>query len=48
VNYVQWSSAEKLFAAHHSPEFREKWPRLGELADQIEPCLYDVIHVEAA
>jgi heme-degrading monooxygenase HmoA len=42
------SSAEKLSAAHHSPEFREKWPRLGELADQIEPCLYDVVHVEAA
>jgi hypothetical protein len=22
-----------------------KWPRLGELADRIEPCLYDVVHL---
>ena len=48
VNYVQWSSADKLSAAHHLPEFRGEWPRFGELADQIEPCLYDVVHVEVA
>lgn len=48
VNYVQWTSAEKLAAAHHSPEFRKKWPRFGELAKEIEPCLYDVVHIEAA
>jgi len=48
VNYVQWTSADKLAAAHHSPEFRKKWPLFGELAQDIEPCLYDVIHVEAA
>ncbi len=48
VNYVQWTNREKLAAAHHSPEFRKKWPRFGELAKEIEPCLYDVIHVEAA
>jgi heme-degrading monooxygenase HmoA len=48
VNYVQWTSAEKLAAAHHSPEFREKWPRFGELVREADPCLYDVVHVEAA
>ena len=47
VNYVQWTSPEKLAAAHHSPEFRKKWPRFGELAKEIEPCLYDAVHVEA-
>ncbi|HTV35840.1 MAG TPA: antibiotic biosynthesis monooxygenase family protein [Xanthobacteraceae bacterium] len=48
VNYVQWTNSEKLAAAHHSPEFRRKWPRLGELVQEIEPCLYDVVHVQAA
>jgi heme-degrading monooxygenase HmoA len=24
VNYVQWTSADKLAAAHHAPEFRKK------------------------
>ena len=31
VNYVQWRNREQLKAAHHSPEFRKKWPRFGEL-----------------
>lgn len=48
VNYVQWTNAEKLAAAHHSSEFRKKWPRFGELAQDIEPCLYEVVHIEAA
>lgn len=48
VNYVQWTNPEKLKAAHHSPEFRKQWPRFGELVQEIEPCLYDVVHVEAA
>ena len=48
VNYVQWTSAEKLAAAHHSPEFRKKWPRFGELTQEVEPCLYDVVFTEAA
>lgn len=48
VNYVQWTSPEKLSAAHHMPEFREKWPQLGALANEIEPCLYEVVHIEAA
>jgi heme-degrading monooxygenase HmoA len=48
VNYVQWTNREKLEAAHHSPEFRKKWPRFGELIKEAEPCLYRVAHVEAA
>jgi heme-degrading monooxygenase HmoA len=48
VNYVQWTNPEKLAAAHHSPEFRKKWPRFGELVNEAEPCLYDVILVRAA
>ena len=42
VNYVQWTSADKLAAAHHAPEFRKKWPRFGELVKEADPCLYDV------
>ena len=48
VNYVQWNDRNKLAAAHHSPEFRKKWPRFGELVKEAEPCLYEVAHVEAA
>jgi heme-degrading monooxygenase HmoA len=48
VNYVQWTSREKLTAAHHNPEFRDKWPRFGELIENVEPCLYDVVMTEAA
>jgi len=48
VNYVQWTNPEKLSAAHHSAEFRKKWPQFGELVSEADPCLYDVVHVEAA
>jgi heme-degrading monooxygenase HmoA len=48
VNYVQWTNADKLAAAHHSPEFRKQWPHFGELVQEVEPCLYDVVYVEAA
>ena len=48
VNYVQWTTPEKLKAAHESPEFRKKWPEFGKIAEEIDPCLYDVVHVEAA
>ena len=48
VNYVQWTSPDELAAAHHAPEFRKKWPRFGELVKEVDPCLYDVVHVEAA
>ena len=39
VNYVQWKDRERLAAAHHSPEFRKKWPRFGDLVKEAEPCL---------
>jgi heme-degrading monooxygenase HmoA len=48
VNYVQWKNRKQLEAAHHSPEFRKKWPRFGELIKEAEPCLYEATHVEAA
>jgi heme-degrading monooxygenase HmoA len=48
VNYVQWTNPEKLAAAHHSEEFRKKWPQFGELVSEVDPCLYDIVHVEAA
>jgi heme-degrading monooxygenase HmoA len=48
INYVQWSNRKQLEAAHHSPEFRKKWPRFGDLIQDVEPCLYSVVHVEAA
>lgn len=48
VNYVQWTSRDKLTAAHHNPEFRNKWPRFGELVEDVEPCLYEVVLTEAA
>ena len=46
VNYVQWANREQLEAAHHSPEFRNKWPEFGKLIEDAEPCLYDVVMVE--
>ena len=48
VNYVQWTDKDQLAAAHHSPEFRKKWPRFGELVQDVEPALYDVVLIEAA
>jgi quinol monooxygenase YgiN len=48
VNYVQWKDRPQLEAAHHSPEFRKRWPKFGELVEEAEPCLYQVTHVEAA
>jgi heme-degrading monooxygenase HmoA len=48
VNYIQWRDADTLAAAHHSPEFRKKWPQFGEIAEEIEPCLYDVVFAKAA
>ena len=46
VNYVQWASREQLIAAHHTPEFRDKWPAVGSAAEAIELALYEVAHVE--
>ena len=48
VNYVQWRDVDTLAAAHHSSEFRKKWPQFGKIAEEIDPCLYDLVHVEAA
>ena len=48
VNYVQWTDKDKLKAAHHSPEFRKNWPQFGELVQDVEPSLYDVVQIEAA
>jgi quinol monooxygenase YgiN len=48
VNYIQWTDKERLAAAHHSPEFRRKWPKFGELVQDVEPALYDVVQIEAA
>ena len=46
VNHIQWRDRESLMAAHHSAEFRKEWSHFGELAEEIEPCLYDVVHIE--
>jgi heme-degrading monooxygenase HmoA len=48
VNYIQWRDRKQLEAAHHSPEFRKKWPKFGALAEEIEPCLYNVIRTHSA
>ena len=48
VNYIQWLDAQKLSQAHRAAEFRKEWPRFGGLAEEIEPCLYEVVHTEAA
>ncbi|MCC6891056.1 MAG: antibiotic biosynthesis monooxygenase [Hyphomicrobiales bacterium] len=48
VNHVQWTDRARLEAAHRSPEFRRAWSTFGELAQEIEPCLYDVVHIETA
>lgn len=45
VNYVQWANPELLSAAHHAPQFREKWPRFGQLTEGAEPALYDVVQI---
>jgi heme-degrading monooxygenase HmoA len=46
VNYVQWRDAESLRAAHHKPEFREKWPKFSELTKDADPELYELVHSE--
>jgi len=48
VNHIQWTDRQKLEAAHHSPEFRKEWSHFGDLTQEIEPCLYDVVHIETA
>jgi heme-degrading monooxygenase HmoA len=48
VNYVQWKSREQLEAAHHSPEFRDRWPEFSKLVREAEPKLYELVLVEEA
>jgi 3-oxoacyl-[acyl-carrier protein] reductase len=48
INYIQWTGPEKLKAAHQSPDFRKKWPQFGEMTDEIDPCLYEVVFTQAA
>src|SRR5437764_11386617 len=45
VNYIQWKSRKQLQSAHHSPEFRKEWNHFGQVADAIDPHLYEVTHV---
>ena len=45
VNYVQWQSRDLLQSAHKSPEFRKEWGKFDQLADEIDPHLYEVVHV---
>ena len=46
VNYVQWTSRELLEEAHRAPEFRERWPEVGDLSHGATPSLYEVVHTE--
>ena len=45
VNYVQWQNRDLLHAAHQSPEFRKEWRRFDQVADDIDPHLYEVAQV---
>ena len=45
INYIQWQSRELLQSAHQSPEFRKEWNRFDQLTDEIDPHLYEVVHV---
>jgi quinol monooxygenase YgiN len=45
VNYVQWQNRELLQQAHKSPDFRKDWRKFDDLADQIDPHLYEVTEV---
>ena len=46
VNYIQWQNREKLQAAHRSPEFRKEWTHFDKVTDDIDPHLYEVVHIE--
>ena len=45
VNYVQWRNRDLLQAAHQAPEFRKEWRRFDQVADDIDPHLYEVAQV---
>ena len=46
VNHVQWKNREQLEAAHHSREFRDRWPEFGKLVQDAQPKLYELVLVE--
>ena len=46
VNYIQWKNREQLESAHRSPEFRKEWGQFDRLTEDIDPHLYEVVHVE--
>jgi heme-degrading monooxygenase HmoA len=45
VNYIQWRSRDLLHSAHKTPEFRKEWRQFDQLAEEIDPHLYEVAHV---
>ena len=45
VNYIQWQNRELLQSAHQSPDFRKAWGKFGDLTDQIDPHLFEVVQV---
>jgi heme-degrading monooxygenase HmoA len=45
INYVQWQNRELLQEAHKSSQFRKEWARFDQLTDDIDPHLYEVVHV---
>lgn len=46
VNYVQWSNRQLLQSAHKAPEFRKEWGRFDDIAEEIDPELYEIAHAE--
>jgi heme-degrading monooxygenase HmoA len=45
INYIQWQNRDLLQSAHKSPEFRKQWDRFGQLSEEIDPHLYEVVQV---
>jgi hypothetical protein len=45
VNYIQRQSRDLLQPAHKLPAFRKEWGQFDQLADEIDPLLYEVAHV---
>jgi hypothetical protein len=45
VNYIQRRSRDLLQSSHRSPEFRKEWGQFDQLADEIDPHLYEVTRV---
>jgi hypothetical protein len=41
VNYIQWQSRDLLQSAHKSQGFRKEWGQFDQLADKIDPHLYE-------